>query len=686
VRLRHLLPLLALAACGDDGTGPTGPTPTALAILTAPSASVPSGQAFAQQPVVQLRDAQGEPVPQAGVTVTAVLASGGGTLGGTASVQTDLEGKASWTNLSISGSAGPRTLRFEAAGLASALSGTIDVGAGAGSAMAILAGNNQVAAAGTAVPVAPRVRVTDQWNNPVPGASVSFEVALGGGTVEGATQLTAADGTASPAAWRLGPTVGQNRLNAFLADAPTVTVSFSATGTVGPAARLEIHEGDGQSATIGTAVATAPAVRLVDAFGNAVPGIAVTFVPVAGSGTVTGGTVNTNAQGIARVGSWVLGFSVGEQVLRAARAGIDTVSIRATGVAFQVGQIVTGTAHTCAIDLAGRAWCWGSNSRGQLGDGTGTPRNAPVAVGGGITLSALAAGGEHTCGLAPGGGARCWGSNSNGQLGNNSLIDQLLPVEVTGGHSFTALAAGTVHTCGLRTDGQVLCWGSNANGRLGDGTTEQRLVPTLVGGGPYTAIFAASSNHTCALKDGGTAWCWGSNANGRLGDGTLTDRLVPTLVIGGLTWQALAAGGSHSCGVTTSDLAFCWGAGGQGQLGRGFSGDISQPVPVTGGHNFNRITAGTTHSCAVTHAGEAWCWGQNGSGRLGDGTQTNRLEPAKVAGDLNLAAARAGGEHTCGRTAAGAAVCWGRNQEGQAGDGTTTNRFTPVAVRPPPTP
>jgi hypothetical protein len=55
----------------------TAGSATQLTITTQPSASAQSGQVFPQQPRVQLRDASGNPVSQAGVNVTAVIASGG---------------------------------------------------------------------------------------------------------------------------------------------------------------------------------------------------------------------------------------------------------------------------------------------------------------------------------------------------------------------------------------------------------------------------------------------------------------------------------------------------------------------------------------------------------------------------------------------------------------------------------
>jgi hypothetical protein len=103
---------------------------TRVAITTQPSATATSGVAFATQPVVQLRDVYGNPVASAGIAVTAAIASGGGTLGGTAVVSTDGSGRAGYTNLAITGSDGGRTLSFSAPGLASATSASIMVSSG----------------------------------------------------------------------------------------------------------------------------------------------------------------------------------------------------------------------------------------------------------------------------------------------------------------------------------------------------------------------------------------------------------------------------------------------------------------------------------------------------------------------------------------------------------------------------
>src|SRR5438477_509046 len=90
----------------------TAGTATQLSITTQPSSSAQSGAAFAQQPVIQVRDASGNPVSQAGVTVTAAIATGGGTLGGTLTATTNGKGGRASSRRTITGAAGDGSLRL----------------------------------------------------------------------------------------------------------------------------------------------------------------------------------------------------------------------------------------------------------------------------------------------------------------------------------------------------------------------------------------------------------------------------------------------------------------------------------------------------------------------------------------------------------------------------------------------
>jgi len=107
-------------------------------IITQPSSAAQSGEAFARQPVVELQDANGNPVLSAGTNVTAAIASGEGDLTGTTTVGTDDHGQATFNGLAISGSVGDHTLTFSSGTLTAATSDTIILSAGAASTLATL--------------------------------------------------------------------------------------------------------------------------------------------------------------------------------------------------------------------------------------------------------------------------------------------------------------------------------------------------------------------------------------------------------------------------------------------------------------------------------------------------------------------------------------------------------------------
>jgi len=438
-------------------------------------------------------------------------------------------------------------------------------------------------------------------------------------------------------------------LNAAHLGVGGLTGSFSKIGWGLPPTLSKVDGTDGLSAAAGTPVVRPPAVHLTNSHGGAVGGLPITFAVGSGGGSITapgGGvgtagpvSVKTDGSGVAALGSWTLGSTLGTNTVTARQIGASGSPLTFTATATSGVTVDAGGFHSCAV-RAGQAFCWGNNGSGELGDGTTTGRPVPTPVGGGLSFAALSAGGSYTCGLTASGVAYCWGFNAFGDLGDGTTTDRLVPTPVAGGLSFAALSAGFAHTCGVTTSGAAYCWGFNGSGGLGDGTTTQRLVPTPVAGGlTFAALSGATGgNYTCGVTTSGAAYCWGFNGSGNLGDGTTTQRLVPTPVAGGLTFTS----------VTTSDA----------------SGFVS----------------GSAHTCGVTPTGAAYCWGTNFAGQLGDGTTANRLVPTPVADGLTFAAVSAGTNHTCGATTSGAAYCWGDNTVGELGDGTRTGRLVPTAV------
>ena len=345
--------------------------------------------------------------------------------------------------------------------------------------------------------------------------------------------------------------------------------------------------------------------------------------------------------------------------------------------------LVLGVNTTCAL-TSGQAKCWGGSSFGQIGDNTSIDRIKPTVVQQGATsFTALSAGGNFNCGLAATSQkAFCWGQNSSGQLGDTTTGTRLVPTAVSqGATTFTQLATGRATACGLTSGGQTYCWGSSSNGQVGDNNTTNRTAPVTVsqGGAVYSAIVGGSS-HMCGLSSG-QAWCWGLNSSGQLGNNSTTDQSSPVAVQqGGATYVSLTAGGKSTCGLTSGGQAYCWGSNLYGQLGDSSTVDKLVPVAVQqGGVLYSAIVQGQNHTCASGTNGQTYCWGDNAWGQVGDNTLTQRAVPTAISNSTNFASLKSssGSNTTCG-VAVGTTLCWGLNTFNQTGDWTNDNALSPV--------
>jgi hypothetical protein len=235
--LRTLLCVVAVAtvsmglSCG--GTEPDPPPPSQLTVKTTPSQSAANRAAFATQPAIQISDSTGAAVAQSGTVVSVAITSGGGTLGGTTTATSDANGTATFTNLSISGTAGAHTLTFSSGSLKPA-SVQVTTTAGTAATIAVDANNNQSATVGTTLSTPPSVKVTDADANAVAGVTVTFAITGGGGSGTGLTQTTDASGIAKPSSWTLGSAAGANTMTATAAGLTGSPVTLTATGTTAP--------------------------------------------------------------------------------------------------------------------------------------------------------------------------------------------------------------------------------------------------------------------------------------------------------------------------------------------------------------------------------------------------------------------------------------------------------------------
>ncbi len=213
-------------------------------------------------------------------------------------------------------------------------------GVGVPTAIVVVSGGNQEATVGTSVPQAPTVRVTDGAGNAIAGVTVRFAIIDGGGSVIGDSLTTDGNGNAMVGQWILGTAPGINTLRASI-PSTTLSTNITATAVVGGGVVVRATGALAYVALVGQTVAPAPAVKVLDSFGNPVQDVAVTFTVAQGGGSVTGATVITNSNGIATVGSWTVGSTTGVNLLSASVTSGSSITF--TAQALTSAPVLTAT-------------------------------------------------------------------------------------------------------------------------------------------------------------------------------------------------------------------------------------------------------------------------------------------------------------------------------------------------------
>ena len=190
-------------------------------------------------------------------------------------------------------------------------------------------------------------------------------------------------------------------------------------------------------------------------------------------------------------------------------------------------------------------YCWGANSNGQIGNGTTTNAPSPVAITGGAlagkTVTQVSAGSNTSCATGADGKAYCWGNNLAGQLGNGGTVSSQIPVAVqaTGvlaGQSVAEVHAGaSSYGCALTTTRALYCWGNNGSSQFGRGmnTSSYSPVAAFTAGTVGTKLvtkFVAGADFICSSTSDDLAFCAGFNGTGQLGNGSTTSTGTPVLV------------------------------------------------------------------------------------------------------------------------------------------------------------
>lgn len=366
-------------------------------------------------------------------------------------------------------------------------------------------------------------------------------------------------------------------------------------------------------------------------------------------------------------------------------------------------MVIAGWDHTCAVDHMGHARCWGDGGYGQLGQGSrsnlGDGANEmgehlpPIDLGTGQTVQKLACGKFHTCALLHGGSVKCWGSNSAGQLGQgstaqlgddaNEMGDHLPIIDLGFGRTAVDIAAGGSQSCAILEDGSAKCWGDgigNSPGEMGD------ALPSMDFGQRVLQI-AVGDTFACALLEDQSLKCWGSGSKGQLGQGSLssinTGQLpdIPAVDVGRPVVK-VEAGWFHVCAILDNSSMSCWGDGSRGQLGSGStanigdqSGEMGENLPVVDvGHGrlVLDISLGGYHTCALLDGFDVKCWGDRWqSSHLGDapGEMGDQLPVLNLGTNRSARQIISGLWHRCAVLDDCSLKCWGAAAYGRLGYG-----------------
>ena len=341
-------------------------------------------------------------------------------------------------------------------------------------------------------------------------------------------------------------------------------------------------------------------------------------------------------------------------------------------------MLQSGASHSVALKEDGTVWTWGSNSLGQLGDGTFEDRSDPVQVNDLSNIVSIAVGSNHSLALKSDGTVWAWGNNSYGQLGDRTTLKKSSPVMVGGLLDIVSITSNGNQSSALKKDGSIYRWGNDRNHESHEDFESCSARPIKIKNIPDTASIKISGYDILALQMDGTIWSVHFTKDSS--DDVTMNKIpvknvakvassiayIMVLNTDGTVWAPpteMVEELSYIVDITTTDnylntikelngefyspkeklllavkkdgSVWAWGSPSDGFFSGILDELTSTPQQLPQISDAYTVSIGKNFLSVLKKDGAVWCLGTNQYGQLGDGTKEDRVNLVQVM-NLNL--------------------------------------------------
>lgn len=392
-----------------------------------------------------------------------------------------------------------------------------------------------------------------------------------------------------------------------------------------------------------------------------------------------------------------------------------------------IKSLSEGTSHSTFLSKTGKVYSIGTNTYGELGNGTKTDLTNKVAI---VktdentvleNIIEVKSGDYYNVAVSKDGKVYTWGTNENDKQGRNDYSYFIFATENGNMKNVLTASSGYDHTTYADKDGIVYAVGKGDYGQLGNRQTNNYSTPVVVGDylidlstnniqiavdeaaqlegniKNFNIIYDKTSKITYKNNDTSVIKTTSAkqNVNGNY-ETLVTGRKIGTTSILALSQNGeavavvqvevipeqieikpqVSVGGSHTISLRSNGTVWTWGQNTYGQLGTNDTISRDNPVQVTfeGNVKIKMISAGKDYSLALDTNGNVWGWGKNTYYEIDQVTSTKILKPRKFAKLSNIIKITAGINTSVMLAEDGTIYTYGLNSDGQAGTGDYTQR------------